>query len=118
MNCWFCNQPTIISDKNYNVSNYNSYCQSESCRPSKVTYVFVGLRDRMELSKIQFVANINSTNYHIGYFILDKVMEVYKIIPQPGDHLGYQEVLSMDYDSLILTPQNVQHRLPIIITFS
>lgn len=123
MKCVFCNDPLTIS-----------YCENKVCRPYHVAYIFGIHRNNPEeqlnqsnLAKIQFKVRLhNNKDYEINYHVATKDLE---IIEQISHYISFDEdssstaytyknVLITKYDSLTITPTNVQDKLPTILLFS
>lgn len=106
MNCWFCNNSFSTFQES------KKYCGSNLCKNKKVTYYF-----NYNLFCVQFIipSKITGFQYLIDYSINQKNMEVFLI---GKSTLTSKSVLILPYDSPILTPQNVESKLPLLLTFS
>lgn len=122
MKCVFCNDPLTIS-----------YCENKVCRLYHVAYVFVIQRNKpndnlnqSNLAKIELKVRLHNKDYQINYHVATKDLE---IIEQISHYISFDEdssstaytyknVLVTKYDSLTITPTNVQDKLPTLLLFS
>lgn len=115
--CWFC-QNTF--DANLKL------CPTKSCKEHFVIYQFEeGWRQiKNKVSLVQFKTICGTHHYYINYHILGHEMEVIEQInlpPEPNStklHYELKRVFVVPYQSIILTPQNAESKLPLLITFS
>jgi len=114
--CWFCNENITMPA-----------CQNTDCLKASVLYSIKEYHDSengfYNLQKVQFKTNINKRNYRINYHLPNSQMTVFQLNHHPDSAGSFnitsqKFVLSITYESLILTPQNVKDKLPLLITFS
>lgn len=111
--CWFCQR--LIHKTNKIIS-----CPNLDCCEFYVNYYL----DNNEPHNAQFTATLsNNRKYIIEYYPSTKTMVVDAFIrnffsdkKSPGWEI--KNVFSAKYDSLYLTPQNVEKKLPLLIAFS
>lgn len=115
LTCWFCNNPLNPPR-----------CNSKDCRQKRVTFVYVGTT----LLKVQLTTTLYSNNkdrdYLVNYYPPKRIMEVVeqKRFPVndnsevPWENFEFKPILTFPYYSLILTPTNVDSKLPTLLTFS
>lgn len=93
------------------------YCQSDICAPYNVVYTFSELHTTnitYILFEVRFIITFNNLReYHIIYALDTHLLNVVEKTNNKS-----KIVFTFPIDSLILTPQNVQSKLPILITFS
>lgn len=119
--CWFCEQEL----------QYPPYCSFRDCKQKYVTYTLVTgkpFRPR-DLIKVQFKTTTYSggseREYIINYYPPKMEMEIVeqKRVPindneeSPWESFNFKTILTFPYDSLILTPNNVDQKLPTLLTF-
>ena len=113
--CWFCNSPLNPP-----------YCSFKTCRQKYVTFVYVG----ETLLKVQLKTTIYSNNrcrdYLVNYYPPKRTMEIIEqqeVIADnnaecPWINIDFKDVLSIPYNNLIITPSNIDTKLPTLLTFS
>lgn len=120
MNCWFCYTPLNFDNVTYQNSSYKEVtCQYPSCQQANVNYKFMGCN---LLNMIQFKAILNERVYYINYYMAEKQINVTKeSLPtfyENNIQYSYESVLHVDYQSVILTPNNVNEKLSLFLLFT
>lgn len=82
-------------------------CNQPICKSKQVRYVLT--YDRQEIAWVQFSTIINANSYFAKYYFSLKRLDV--------SHLS-KTVFSIKFESLHLTPHNIDSKLPTLITFS
>lgn len=118
LNCWFCNTPVA-----------GSMCESQSCRPYYVIYIFTHTT-LLNVRKVQFKTDLYFQNdlkeYIINYFPqknkLQVVQQITHNMGSDNESVGmsyeFKTAFEIPYDSISLTPQNAQSRLPTLLLLS
>lgn len=111
INCWFCSE--LCENR----------CFTAECHQFGVAYAFYVLNDKFKLFSAQMQINLNSKLYYVNYLLDHNVMEVVEKYSPPSASAYYvgdyylKRVFSVPYTSLILTPQNIQTKLPTLLLF-
>ena len=120
MNCEFCYTPLNFDNVTYQSSSYKEVaCQHPNCLQANVTYKFMGY-DLLDM--IQFKAILNERVYYINYYVAVKQMNVTKqsltTYYECKVQYSYESLLHLDYQSVILTPKNVNEKLSLFLLFT
>lgn len=109
MNCWFCNNP--IGSPNLN--NLNVYCGDSKCEKYYVNYDFDRVHHEYtyNLLKVQIRTTLNDYKYIINYWINQRKMNIL----YQKDEAALEYAIRTHYDSIILTPSNVDTKLPLYL---
>jgi hypothetical protein len=121
MNCDFCYAPLNFEYTTYQSSTYKEVaCQHPSCLEANVLYKFINY-DILDM--IQFKAILNERTYYINYYVTVHQMNVTKqslttYLYEGKPQHSYDSVLRLDYQSMILTPTNVNEKLSLFLLFT
>lgn len=114
MNCWFCN--TYINFI-YNNDFQTVDCHNHNCQLYKVVYKFTNNKFNIA----QFRSKLNNAAYIINYWIQEKQIVIVKQLPDLPNYFdltNYQVVLQLPFERKLLTPINVDSKLPLLLLLS
>lgn len=107
MNCWFCQQ-SILPPYGYEPV----YCYNSSCQNKKVFYI---INDDLSIFKSQFTTIFNNEMYNIKYFPEDKEINISHEYSSENNITFDKMIFERHYESMFLTPKNIDIKLPTIL---
>jgi|WetSurMetagenome_2_1015567.scaffolds.fasta_scaffold164284_3 hypothetical protein len=113
MNCLFCQSFIEALNDVERAFSFKS-CTSDSCKHYDVTYA---VKDN-HLKEVWFTVYKPNFAYMISYYLKDKMIEVeVGISPEPGAAYGFKSLFKTSYNSISISPLNIQEKLPTLLTF-